>query len=289
MAAWADAFTGPVSEYYLDGRNMIYVVQGTSVVRSFPLAYGGNAWEGALAVSATIRTRASDMRGNADLGAGEYTLSGTPTGTGYMTPRTGNLVYYDGTTDETTNYFVDHGQENPLGGGVYGTDYYWQNPHFLFYPQALCDAWETPGCHGLSGIAYDPTNKSLWISSQRTSLIGDYAMDGTLLALFDTADPDNPFNTALGLDPITHTLWAIDHLSEFREYSLDAATFGNLLQVGTPSGLPSGWYGAGDFRVSVPEPASAVLLAPILAALLASQTVMRRRARANRRFGTVQD
>lgn len=83
-AAWADAFTGPVSKYYLSGCDGICVVQGTSVVASFPMAYGKGTWEGVFAVSQTIRTRARYVDYQTDLGAGEYTLSGNPTGHGYF-------------------------------------------------------------------------------------------------------------------------------------------------------------------------------------------------------------
>ena len=87
-------------------------------MESFPTAYGRGDWEGVLAVSETIRTRASFSGLPFPLGAGEYTLSGDPTGHGYLTPLTGSNVSYDGTTDGTYNYFVDH-----LAGSVYMTDY----------------------------------------------------------------------------------------------------------------------------------------------------------------------
>lgn len=230
-AAWAGLITGPVSKYYLDSGSSIYVVQGTGVVASFSKAYGGGDSEGALAVSNTIRTRSSDLRSGPDLGAGEYTLFGNPTGYGYTTPATGNLRYYDGTSDGSYNYFVDHGQDNPLTGGVYRTDYYWQGPQWMFYPQAICND-PPPGCHGLSGIAYDPTNNSLWISAKGNTWIGDYSLDGRLLASFDAANPFG-YNSALGLDPADHTLWLTSGGSNLlRQYSLDGPARGTLLQFG---------------------------------------------------------
>jgi len=260
-AAWAGTFTGPVSKYYLDDpeSSMIYVVQGTSVVESFPTVYGGRWWEGTLAVSDTIRTQARDLFDGPDLGAGEYTLSGDPTGHGYLTPPSHNLDDYDGTTDGTFNYFVDHGAD-PLVGGVYMTDYYWQNPQLLFVPQALC--YPSPpgyGCWGLVGIAYDPLNNSLWISSATADIIGDYSLDGTLLAEFPGG------GTALGFDSADDTLWADRGL--LYQYSLNPLTFGTVLQMGYPDGLPTGFDGypmvfnAGDFQVTAePEPATPVLV-----------------------------
>jgi hypothetical protein len=105
------------------------------------MAYGKGSWEGVFAVSQTIRTRARYFYyPYTDLGAGEYTLSGNPTGHGYFTPLEppSAASVYDGTTDGTYNYFVDHNGgmgDRPGDGGVYRTDYYWQDPEFLFFPQ----------------------------------------------------------------------------------------------------------------------------------------------------------
>lgn len=251
--AWAAPFTGPASKYYLANpiTKMIYVVQGTRVIASFPMAYGRGDFEGALAVSQTIRTRASDL-GNFPyyLRAGEYTLSGNPTGYSYDTPPTGNLRYYDGASDGSHNYFVDHGQFDPLAGGVYKTDYFWQNPQWLFYPQAICNSDLEEGCHGLTGVAYDPTNKSLWISGKQRSVIGNYSLDGVLLAVFDAFDATG-YNAAVAVDPTDHTLWVTTGGSNLlRQYSLDPPTFGQLLQSGVPAGLPAGGvYESGEFQV----------------------------------------
>jgi hypothetical protein len=204
-----------------------------------------------------------------DLGAGEYTLSGDPTGYGYLTPPTGDLRYYDGTTDGTFNYFVDHGPDGPAGG-VYRTDYYWQNPQFLFVPQALCShvSGYPPGygCWGLTGIAYDPLNNSLWISSRTSQFIGDYSLDGTLLAEFPGG------GDALGFDSADDTLWVVlgygmcsyQYYYCMHQYSLNPLTFGTILQTGWPQGLPNSEYDifrAGDFQTPAePEPATPVLV-----------------------------
>lgn len=245
-------FTGPVSKYYFSNGNEIVVVQGNKVVSTFPLAYGKGDFEGALAVSETIRTRLSDANAwPPQMRAGEYTLDGVPTGHSYQTPITGGWRYYDGTTDGSRNYFVDHGLD-PLLGGVYGSDYFWQKPKWLFYPLAICNLGEgDEGCHGLSGIAYDPTNNSLWISGRGYSLIGNYSLAGDLLAAFDTAGDLPPgYNAGLGVDPADHTLWVTTNGSgALRQYSLDGATFGQLLQAGIPDGLPPGGYESGEFQV----------------------------------------
>jgi len=249
-AAWAATFTGPKSKYYLanPSTNMIYVVQGTRVVASFPMAYGKGDLEGALAVSETIRTRADDLRRHPDpAAAGEYTLAGDPTGNRYDTPYTGDGRYYDGASDGVHNYFVDHGPMYPLNGGVYRTDYFWQNPEWLFYPQEICNDDGQDGCHGLSGIAYDPRNNSLWISGKGKSVIGDYSLDGVLLAIFDAYAG---YNAAVGVDPADHTLWVTTSGTNLlRQYSLDPPRFGQLLQYGVPTGLPYLLFESGEFKV----------------------------------------
>ena len=265
-AAWAAQFTGPKSKLYVADawNNTIYVCQGTNVVASFPKAYGGGDLEGALAVSQTIRTRANELRDHYHdpTLAGEYTLAGEPTGYSYYTPFSGSGRYFDGTTDGVNNYFVDHGPVDPRDGGVYRADYFWQNPAWLFNPQEICvDLYGNGGCGGLSGIAYDPTNNSLWITSKANSLIGDYSMDGVLLAIFDT----NTGNAAAAVDPADHTLWATSYWSgAWKQYSLDPPTLGQVLQSG--NGCPV--TESGEFQVvQCDNP-------PILALLSAAPNVL---------------
>jgi hypothetical protein len=120
-----------------------------------------------------------------------------------------------------------------------------------FSPRFLCPEYKF-GCQGTTGIAYDPTNNSLWISS-RSSWIADYSLDGVLLAAFDSDPSRNGYwaNVALGLDPADHTLWiANEGTNVLRQYSLDGVTFGQLLQMGTPDGLP-GVGDSGEFQVLV--------------------------------------
>src|SRR6202030_3584975 len=77
------AFVGPTSPYYLDNfsTSQIFVVQGTSVINSFPLsAYSGNGnfQQSSLAVGATVNTHGfSTLNGDGGRLAGQYTLSGT--------------------------------------------------------------------------------------------------------------------------------------------------------------------------------------------------------------------
>lgn len=271
-------FTGPVGRYFLAGGDYIYVVQGNTVSK-FPTVYHGDSdvwWsERVIAVSSTVRTRSGDLRFSPDLGEGEYTLTGIPTGHGYFTPPSGSNRVYDGTTDGVLNYFVDHGADPELGG-IYVADYFWQNPEFLF-----CE-----GCDGLSGITYDPYNNSLWVLG-RTGGITDYSLTGEFLAEFSLANayPGLTVYSALALDPNDHTLWLVSspfppspspfYLLE--QYSLAPATFGQLLQSGLPNGLPCCFQDGGEFSEEiVPEPVPLILVLTGLAGVIVARKLPRR-------------
>jgi len=72
-------------------------------------------------------------------------------------------------------------------------------------------------------------------------------------------------NAALAFDPADHALWLNTAQSNLlRQYSLDGATFGDLLQAGTPNGLPRRFFESGEFKEVVPEPSTLLLLATVL-------------------------
>lgn len=273
----AASFTGPISPYYLSGGNTIYVVQGDHVAYQIPTAYGGGIWESVVAVSdydlggvslEEIRTRAGDLRSDTDLGAGSYLRVQTPGGAvvlptgGYFTPWSGSGRVYDGTTDGQVNYFVDHGGgPREAEAGVYVADYYWQDPRPLFGLSS-----------GFSGIAYDPYDNSLWLS-WRPGGIAKYSLTGDYLAGFPTNI--GPVS-ALGLDPKDHTLWMFafegpqGHLAQ---YSLSPGSFGQLLQMGPPAGLPECCYEGGEFAIPgpIPEPGTVILAMTGIAGLIAAR------------------
>jgi hypothetical protein len=261
--SWA-TFVGPVSPYYLDNYYpflgpppTIYVVQGTSVTNSFPWAYntcGYPGCEGALAVTNVVSTNSfgnSESDGDTAT-AGQYTLSGTPTGTNWTgTPSPAGEAFntfYDGTSDGTHNYTVEFYNANNAEN-VIATDLKWQNPETLFSLGA--------GGGNYVGVTYDPNNNSLWLSGWNTDVIADYSLSGTLLSSFTTGQNEM---TALAFDPADATLWfSSGEFNTLYQYS----TSGNLLQTGTPSGLPCCYYLAGEFAEvtsGVPEPATLFLL-----------------------------
>jgi hypothetical protein len=268
--AWA-SFVGPISPYYLDdvGNETIYVVQGTSVINSFPWAYGvgagcpaGSNCESSLAVTNVVST---DWWGNvygSPGTAGQYTLSGTPTVTSWTdTPPPAGETFnatYDSTSDGTHNYTIEF-YNNHYTENVVETNLNFQNPIVLFSP--------SPGAFQWIGIAYDPFNNSLWLSSNGgLSTIADYSLTGALLSSFTTVV--GVTEDSLGFDPADGTLWFNSGAGNLLwQYS----TSGTLLQDGTPSGLPSGPFYSGDFAEaapsSVPEPASLTIFGSALIGL----------------------
>jgi hypothetical protein len=204
--SWATpVFTGPTSPYYIDNfiDQTIYVVQGTSVINSFPLAYSGCRYcEGSLAVTNVVSTNSFGNYWDSGTG-GQYTLAGEPTGTSWPTtpPLTGETQngFYDGTSDGTRNYTVENLNFPSSAPKVIATDLNWQNPVALF---------SLPGAQeGYIGMAYDPQNNSLWISGYRTDVIADYSLNGTLLSSFSTGLGTDLEADALGFDPADSTLW----------------------------------------------------------------------------------
>lgn len=280
-ATQATTFTGPVSPYYLDNvdNDTIYVVQGTSVINSFPWTYqtvpGPQYQEAILAIAnGYVETNG----GGSDYGlgtAGQYTLAGTPTGVGHTAQATPGLSYEvqdDGTSDGQHNYTVDYyaTQNGVPGEYVIETNLKWQNPAILFSPPSTVG---TVSGISWAGITYDPFNKSLWLSSWSPSpgVIADFSLSGALLSYFYTG-ADVFTMSALAMDYADQTLWV--NVAE-TDYLYQFSTSGTLLQSGQPTGLPPYHYIAGDFPLPVPEPASSLVL---LAAALAGMVLVRRRS-----------
>ncbi len=259
----AAPFTGPTSAYYLDqyassGIATIYVVQGSSVVASFATGSSTAPFgESNLAVTDVITTNGFGS-GNGALGsASQYTLTGTRTGVTHSaqgTPGYTNEATYDGTSDGQHNYTVQYAA-SPSAGAVIQTDLNWQTPVVLF---------TVPTESGSNlGIAYDLLNNSIWVSKWSANTISDYSMSGNLLSSFDAGQASMG---ALGYDAADNTLWfSVSQGNTLQQWS----TSGTLLQAGTPTGLASGNFLAGDFAsaTTVPEPASLAMLGAGLACL----------------------
>jgi|SRR5271165_3728424 len=192
LAGVAQAGPGPTSPLYLTtGGSNILVVQGNSVIQTFPTAYG--RFEFPIAVYGDIRTTGIWPNNQ----GGQYTLGGTPTGTTYDLPGIiSGAGAYDSTSDGSHNYLVDFGT-----GTVYQTARDYTNPTALF---------TISGAPTDVGITYDAANHSLWISGWTNSTVADYSLSGGLLSSFSTG---HVYNGALALDPVDHTLWLVNHLT----------------------------------------------------------------------------
>lgn len=204
----AAAQTGPKSPLYLtyvnnSGYNIV-VVQGNSIINIFPEAYGPPN-ERPIAVWGDVRT----IGNFTGYPGGQYTLNGTPTGTLYSSP-----IQYpgDSTSDGLHNYLVDY-----FSGWVYQTARDFTSPIALFNVGPFS-----------TGITYDASNNSLWISwAAGPGTVADYSLSGTLLSSFSIGKPEFSF---LALDPADHTLWLVDstYTGNLQQYS----TAGVLLSTG---------------------------------------------------------
>lgn len=240
------ALAGPVSPWYLtagdQGTN--WIIQGASAT-SYAQNQPGNLGEYAIAVGSTVRTLGN---GNNGLGLGsEYTLAGVYTGNNYAYPNT-SLRFYDGTRDATHNYSVDFGT-----GRVYQMNLDWSNATLLFdtgfgggnalgitfdatnnslwvsqwggttigdfsLGGALLSSFSTT-FSGISSLALDPADNTLWMGSQGTEgTFYQYSKGGVLLsspsygALVGQNTLGGEFPFAAGPvvpEPATLTLFAI--------------------------------------------------------------------------------
>lgn len=231
------ASAGPTSPLYLTFLNNldvydIYAVQGSSVIQTFPEVYNAPL-ETPIAVYGDVRTTAY-YAGDA---GGQYTLSGTPTGTSYVLPSViSSGGAYDSTSDGAHNYLVDFGT-----GWVYQTARDYTNPVALFNTGTGYDL----------GITYDRANNSLWISGWNNTMVQDYSLHGTLLSSFSTGHFDN---AALALDPADHTLWLVSDYGPINYGYLEQySTAGALLSVGPYVGYTLG----GEFNT--PEPGTLIM------------------------------
>jgi hypothetical protein len=185
---------GPLSPLYLTAgdQNMIWVVQGNSVINSWS---AHNTGEDALAILSTVRTLGESAPGS------DYTLGGTYTGTDYPYPATG-AAFFDGTTDGVLNYSVDLSN-----GGVYSMNSDWTNPISLF---------STPA--GDLAIAFDRSSSTFWLGSFTGNTVEHRSRTGTVLSSFTV-----PFSsiTCLALDPADGTLWMGSQATQgtFYQYS----------------------------------------------------------------------
>jgi hypothetical protein len=165
-----------------------YVVQNGSIVHQFTRATFDDG--PGLVVQSTIK-----MVGQAPGAIGhEYDLQGNQLGGSYPNP--GYVDCYDGATDGAHNWTIAHNDFASNFAVIVG-DSNWANPQIAFVPNRRS-----------SGIAYDPTDNTLWISNTTGSAdrIQHYTTAGVMLAEFPIAAV-NGSGYGLALDPVDQTLW----------------------------------------------------------------------------------
>jgi hypothetical protein len=214
------------SELYLTtyGDTQAYVVQEGEVIRTFSRAAPNDG--PALVVQDTIK-----MFGQANGGVGrQYALDGTPLAGQY--PNLGFTDCYDGATDGTRNWTISH---NDFGNNfaVLIGDGDWAEMDGSFVPERRS-----------SGITYDPSDDTLWISNNvgGSDRVQHYSITGQLLGEF-AVPLQSGGGYGIALDYADDTLWitgAFGTAGHLYQYS----KAGQLLADVTPSGLVGNVLGA---------------------------------------------
>ena len=264
--------SGPVSPYYLtagfdSGGGRIFGIQGSNVIFNASQVATPIYSESPIAVNSTIRT-AAYYNGGFPYRGGEYTLTGTPTGTTYPTTAGLNGFFFDGTTDGTYNYAWEVNS-----GTAYRFDLTWANPSVLFTLGV--------GDGHREGITYDPSNNSLWIAGENGpigSTIENRSLSGALISSFAIS----PGYSALALDPADGTLWLTDTTGpsptlDLEQYSRDGAFLSSLSlsSLLVPNTSSAYTVHGGEFAFTgtvVPEPSTAIFGAIGFAALFRRRT-----------------
>lgn len=161
-----------------------------------------------LAVGSTIRAIPS----NTSVPGSEYDLSGNVVNSGIYS-NTGYASLYDGTTDGTYNYAIDHN-----GNGtntVFRFDQDWSNGVVLFHTTQRG-----------SGITYDASTNTLWTTegaSSPTGVVRQYDMAGNQLSQFTNALT----SYSIAWDGTDDTLWVSRYgTNDLYHYQKDGSFLG---------------------------------------------------------------
>jgi hypothetical protein len=211
--------------------NEICEVRDNQVLGSFA-AHTSGAY--AIAVAEDIRTTG---RYRGETGS-QYALDGTYTGTDF--PFSGFGPVLDGTTDLEHNYVADY-----YDGWLYQTSRKWSSARRLF-PVGTAQEF--------SGVTYDFTDHSFWVSGFLLDEIRHFDMEGHFLGAFTTG---GLFSTFLALDHGTGRLWLRDYRDADELYAFTKS--GRRLGSIRVSGLGSRRAVGAEFG-AVPEPRTGLAL-----------------------------
>jgi hypothetical protein len=190
MALLAGSARSQTSELYLTdyGSTTCYVVRNGQVLRSFQRQASNDG--PALVVQSTVK-----MFGQYSGGVGrEYDYNGALLAGQY--PNTGFVDCYDGATDGTRNWTISHNDFSNNFAVLVG-DSNWGGMAVAFVPT-----------NRSSGITYDASDNSLWITNNvgGSDKVQHYTTTGTLLGEFSYSWISGG-GYGIALDPADQTLW----------------------------------------------------------------------------------
>ena len=256
---------GPISPLYLSTGAQIQVIQGGSILDSWPTG----DQEFSVAVNTTVKTWSQGNPSLSLLGR-EYLLDGTPTGVTYA--NTVGCCFRDATTDGQFNYAV---RQTPTMPVVYRFNLDWTDPQVFPLGAAVIS--------GVTGIAYDSSDDTFWLASSSTAGIVT-VLHVTRTGGFISAFPGGQGpNVSLAYDRADDTLWVYSGTllaSELRQYSTSDAPTAHFPLSSQPGiGFVSGIeFQLQQSPAAVPEPATAGLLGTGLAVLLRLRACKRNRS-----------
>jgi hypothetical protein len=263
VVAFAEmAVAGPTSPLFLSTGTQIQVLQGGSVLDSWPT----DEQEYSIAVGTTLKTWS---QGNPVLSlvGREYRLDGTPTGGTYV--NTVGCCFRDGTTDGKFNYAI---REAPVNE-IYRFNLDWTDPQLMTFGTVIGGPIEGQS----TGIAYDSSDDTFWLaqSGSNVSVVLHVRRSGGLISFFGVARPAN--DPSLAYDSADNTLWL--HLSGPLGGPSQLLQYATIDDPNAPIPVPLsiqpgiGFVPAMEFQFhqappAIPEPSIAALLGAGLAALL---------------------
>jgi hypothetical protein len=237
VSALSASALAQTSELYLTSYSstQAYVVKNGQIVRQFQRTAANDG--PALVVDATIK-----MYGQSTGGVGrEYDFNGNLLAGVYPNP--GFIDCYDGATDGTRNWTISHNDFSNNFAVLVG-DANWGSMQIAFVP-----------INRSSGIAYDATDGTLWISNNSggSNQVEHYTTAGVLLGSFPVGLQSGG-GYGIALDPLDQTLWlpgAFGTAGQLHQYTKS----GTLLGVVNVPGMTTNVLGA-EFRRTLPPPQS---------------------------------